>query len=259
MRLLGHDLHMLAGAYALDALETAERERFERHLQHCQQCAQEVRGLRDTAAGLALAVSRVPPSQLRERVLAAAAATRQHPPLVLDQRPAPAPRSAWMPRLAGAAAAIALVAAVVLGFAQAATQGRLDRARAQEQAIEAVLNAPDARIATHRSSVGGTATVVFSDASREMIVTTAHLPSLPASKVYELWLMAPGGSKRAGLLPAPSGGRTAPVLASGVVPGDRAGVTVEPAGGTSRPTTAPILEIPLSGGGQPAAGARRAA
>jgi len=254
VRLLGHDLHILAGAYALDALETAERERFEHHLQHCPQCANEVRGLRDTATGLALAVSRVPPPQLRERVLAAAATTRQHPPPVLDQRTVLPSRSAWMPRLIGAAAAIAVIAAVVLGFAQAATQGRLDRARAQEQAIEAVLSAPDARIATHRSSVGGTATVIFSDVSREMIVTTADLPSLPGSKVYELWLITPGGSKRAGLLPAPSAGRTAPVLASGVAPGDWAGLTVEPAGGTSQPTAAPIVKIPLSG-----AGARSAA
>jgi anti-sigma-K factor RskA len=246
VKLLRQDPHTLAGAYALDALDRAERERFEHHLLRCEPCAREVRDLQQTATRLALAVARVPPPQLRDRVLDAAGRTSQNPPVVNHRRPA-APRPAWVPRLAGVAAVAAVAVAVVLGFTQAATQGRLDRAQAQEQAIDTVLNAPDARIVVHRSSVGGTATVVFSRASHKMIFTTAGLPPLPASKVYELWLMAPGSNRRAGLLPAPSGGRTAPLLASGLVAGDKAGVTVEPAGGTAQPTTNPILEIPLSG------------
>ncbi len=246
MKLLRHDLHTLTGAYALDALENAERDRFEHHLQRCPPCSHEVRGLHGTATRLALAVAEPPPPDLRERVLTAAARTRQHPP-VMDQRPVPQPRSAWLPRLAGVAAAVAVAVAVALGITQSATQGKLDHVQAQERAIEAVLNAPDARIVTHRTSVGGTATAVFSDASHKMIFTTAGLPPLPDNKVYELWLMAPGRARRAGLLPAPSGGRTAPVLATGVAAGDQAGVTVEPAGGTSQPTTTPILAIPLAG------------
>jgi hypothetical protein len=35
------------------------------------------------------------------------------------------------------------------------------------------------------------------------------------------------------------------VLASGLVAGDKVGVTVEPAGGTRQPTTAPILLMSL--------------
>jgi anti-sigma-K factor RskA len=244
--LLRHDLHILTGAYALDALETGERDRFEHHLQRCQPCSHEVRGLHDTATRLALAVARTPPPQLRERVLTAAARTRQNPP-VIDQRPAAPPRSVWVPRLALAAAGVAVAVAAVLGITEAATQSHLDHVQAQEQAIEGVLNAPDARIVTHRTSVGGTATVVFSRSSRKMIFTTAGLPPLPASKVYELWVMAPGNNRRAGLLPAPSGGRTAPLLVADLVPGDQAGVTVEPAGGTAQPTTTPILQIPLVG------------
>jgi len=252
VKLLRNNPHALSGAYALDALDNAERERFEHHLQGCQPCARDVRDLRETATRLALAAAELPPPRLRERVLDAAARTSQNPP-VTDQHPAVPPRHARIPRttriprLAGVVAAAALAVAVVLGFKQAATQGRLDRVQAQEQAIDAVLNAPDARIVTHRATVGGTATVVFSGVSHKMIFTTAGLPPLPASKVYELWLMAPQSNRRAGLLPAPSGGRTAPLLASGLTAGDKAGVTVEPAGGTSQPTTTPILEIPLAG------------
>ncbi len=245
MKLLRHDLHTLTGAYALDALESTERDRFEHHLQRCQPCSHEIRGLHETATRLALAVAESPPPDLRERVLTTAARTRQHPP-VMDQRPVPQPRSAWVPRLAGVAAAVAVAVAVTLGITQSATQSRLDRVRAQEQAIEAVLNAPDATIVSHRASVGGTATVIFSETNHKMIFTTSGLPPLPGNKVYELWLMAPGSNRPAGLLPAPGGGQTAPVLAAGLATGDQAGVTVEPAGGSPQPTTTPILAIPLA-------------
>jgi anti-sigma-K factor RskA len=246
VNLLRHDLHILTGAYALDALEHAEQERFEHHLQRCQPCSHEVRDLHETATQLALAVAEAPPPQLRERVLAAVTRTRQLPPAT-DQRPVPKPRSVWLPRLAAAAAAVAAVVAIVLGVTQSATQSKLDRVQAQEQAIAAVLNAPDVRIASHRTSVGGTATVVFSEVSHKMMVTTAGLPPLPASKVYQLWLIAPGNIRSAGLLPAPTGGRTAPVLTAGLAAGDQAGVTVEPAGGSRQPTTTPIIAIPLAG------------
>jgi anti-sigma-K factor RskA len=57
--------------------------------------------------------------------------------------------------------------------------------------------------------------------------------------------MGPPRIRRAGLLPAPTAGRTAPVLASGLITGDSVGVTVEPAGGTSQPTTSPIVVMSL--------------
>jgi anti-sigma-K factor RskA len=259
VKLLWRDPHGPSGAYALDALENSERERFEQHLQRCESCRQEVRGLHDTATQLALAVARVPPPQLRGLVLEAAARTGQNLPVTdhrtglqprhaRDQRRAGAPRLARVPRLLGVAATAAVAAvAVVLGFTAAAIQHRLDRAQAQEQAIVAVLNAPDARIVVNPVSGGGTATVVFSRASHKMIFTTAGLPPLAASKVYELWVLEPHAARPAGLLPAPSKGRTAPLLAAGLGPGDSAAVTVEPAGGTSQPTHKPIVAIPLTG------------
>jgi anti-sigma-K factor RskA len=125
------------------------------------------------------------------------------------------------------------------------TRRELDRTRAQNQAIAAVLAAPDARIITQATAVGGTATVVVSRAEQKMIFTTTGLPPLPAAKVYELWLIGPPQIRKAGLLPAPSAGKTPPLLASGLVAGDKVGVTVEPAGGTSKPTTTPILLMSL--------------
>jgi anti-sigma-K factor RskA len=244
VRILRHDLHILTGAYAVDAVDGPERDRFENHLRHCRPCDYEVRGLAQTATGLAMAAAMAPPPQLRERVLSAIAVTRQAPPAA-EYRPRSAPRPAWIPRLATAVAAASLAVAVALGVVQHSTQHELDRAQAQNQAIAAVLAAPDARIATQATDDGGTATVVVSRAEHKIVFTTAGLPPLPAHQVYELWLMGPRRNRPAGLLPAPSAGKTAPLLASGLTSGDRIGVTVEPAGGTSRPTSTPILLMSL--------------
>lgn len=240
MKLFRHDLHTLTGAYAVDAIEGSERDRFERHLHRCQPCDHEVRGLRETAGRLAVAVARVPSPQLKERVLAAAAHTRQLPPAAVD-RPQVQARQSWLPRIAVAFGAACLAVAVVLAFALSSTQRQLDSARAQDKAISAVLAAPGARILTARSTVGGTGTVVVAASQERLIFTAAGLPPLSAAKVYQLWLMGPPQTRSAGLLPRPASGRTAPLLAAGLRPGDRVGVTVEPAGGTSQPTTTPIL------------------
>lgn len=245
MRLRRHDLHTLAGAYALDALEEGERERFERHLTHCRSCSEEVRGLAATATNLALAAAEPPPADLRSRVLAAATVTRQLPPATAPEpraRPVTAP---WVPRLAMGVAAVCLVVAVVFGVFDLSAQQQLRAAQAQNRAIAAVLAAPDAQVASQSTTHGGTATVVLSRAEDKVVVTTSGLPSLPSSKVYQLWFIGPTRVQSAGLLPSPSEGRTSPVLASGLREGDQIGMTVEPAGGTSQPTTTPILVMSL--------------
>jgi anti-sigma-K factor RskA len=245
VRRRGHDLHTLTGVYILDAVEPAERDRFEHHLGRCKPCAGEVRGLAATATGLAMAAAMAPPPQLKRQVLAAATVTRQMPPAAERHRPRQARRRSWTPRLAAGVAAACLAVAVALGAAGLHTRRELDNAQAQNQAIAAVLSAPDAQITTQATTNGATATVVVSRAEQKIIFTTAGLPPLPGSKVYELWLMGPPRIREAGLIPAPSAGKTAPLLASGLAAGDKVGVTIEPAGGTSQPTTTPILVMSL--------------
>jgi hypothetical protein len=250
---LRHDLHILSGAYVLDALDSnTERDRFERHLGRCQACAGEVRGLREVTTMLAMAQAVQPPPALRRRVLAAVRRTRQLPPAPaarVRRGPVwwwqPGQRQRWLPRLALAVAGVSVAASAVLGVMLAGLQHRLDVSQAENRAIAGVLAAPDARALTRPTSAGGTATVIVSQAKRELIVTTAGLRRLPATKVYEAWLINPRRTRPAGLLPAPRGGRTRPLLATGLAPGDELGLTVEPAGGTAKPTTTPILVIPL--------------
>jgi anti-sigma-K factor RskA len=47
------------------------------------------------------------------------------------------------------------------------------------------------------------------------------------------------------MLPSPRQGMTGPVLASGLRAGDRLGLTVEPVGGSGRPTSPVILQLAL--------------
>ena len=233
VKILADDLHVLTGSYALDALPDPERAEFERHLRHCPSCDAEVRGLRETAARMAMAQAVSPPPGMEQRVLAAAYRTRQLPPLP------PAHHRRVPRRVAVFAAAASVAAAVALGITQVSTQHQLESTRASAAAISRVVTAPDARIETTRTSAGGSVTVVASAALREAVITAAGLGSPPAGRVYQVWVISPSGARSAGLMAGPS-----TLLASAVVPGDRIGITVEPAGGTSKPTTTPVAVLP---------------
>jgi anti-sigma-K factor RskA len=246
VKVMRDDLHVLTGSYVLDAVSDAEREEFERHLQHCPTCEAEVRGLRETAARLALASAMTPPARMERRVLAAAYQTRQLPPLSADhpRRALPRralphralPRRAFPRRLAVLAAAASMAAAVALGITQLSAQHQLDQARAT--GIARVVTAPDAHIETARTSAGGSVTVVTSVALREAVVSASGMASLPSSRVYQVWVLSPTGARSAGLMHGSS-------LLAAVRPGDRIGITVEPAGGAARPTTTPVAVLPV--------------
>ena len=244
------DPHLQAGVYALDALDAAERERFERHLAECPACERELRGLTETAADLALAAEAAPPPQLRDRVLAALSHVEQDPAAaqVFDLAPPARPtRSAWHWGWWGLAAGLAAAAATViaLSVSLASVQSQLATANSEQHALSSLLSAPGTRIITARTSVGGTVTAVVAPARQKMIFITSGLPALSGARVYQVWLIGPSGIRSAGLLSWQPGGAATPLLATGVRPGDRVGMTVEPAGGTARPTTKPIVLTPF--------------
>jgi len=260
---LRNSQHTFTGVYALDALDTdADVARFERHMARCQSCTSEVRGFRETATRLGIAVSRQPPPTLRAAVMDEVPRTPQLP--ALDDRARhrrPGPRLTWLPRLATAGAAVALAAAITLGVVLVNTQNQLDQTQQQLSqarrqvtmtktelaAINAVRTASDATLLTKATPIGGTVTVVFSASRHQIVVTTRGLPVLRAGKVYQLWLIGSNGNqiRSEGLL-ALHNGQTGPVLISGVLRGDIFGITLEPAGGTVQPTVKPFVAIPAS-------------
>jgi anti-sigma-K factor RskA len=256
----GRDAHTLAGAYAMDAISERDRVRFERHLAGCQECTQEIASLREATARLGAATAVTPPAGLKERVMAAAAMTRQQPPATAEpDAPARAGvivragtwlRSlAWPGRLAMAAAAAAAVAvlalAVVFGVSNGSMRQQLNQAQASSQQMAAVLTAHDARMLTGPVAGGGTATIVMSHSRHALVFTAAGLHVLPASRGYELWLIGPAGTRPVGMLAMGSHGMTGPVIASGLRQGDHLALTDEPAAGASQPTAPMMLDVAL--------------
>jgi anti-sigma-K factor RskA len=241
-----HELHLLTGAYAVDALIGDELAEFERHLEQCAPCAGEVRGLRETTARLGMATAIEPPPWMREQVLAAAGRVRQLPPSGVRLMTADGPRrrrhlSRRLPRpIAVTAMAAAIVALAVL---QIGTRHQLQQAQTKNQTIASVLSASDARIERSNSTVGGTVTAVISPHAAEAVITASGMPTPTDARVYQLWVTSPAGARSVGLLPGSSARATAPVLAGDVRPGDQLAVTIEPAGGTKQPTTIPIVSI----------------
>jgi anti-sigma-K factor RskA len=251
MRVRRDDPHTLAGPYALNALSGPDQAAFERHLGDCDSCRQEAGGLFEAAARLGAATAAEPPPRLREQVLARAARTRQLPPLVpsTDGGGSMArSRTLGMPvarRMAVALAGVGMLVTLAVCGLVFHAQHRLHAVEAHGRAIATVLNAPDATMMSGQARNGGTATVVMSHADGALVLTTARLPALPAGERYQVWLIGPRGVRTAGLLPAPQQGMTPPVIVSGLGAGDKVGLTVEPAGGSGKPTTAPVLMLDL--------------
>ena len=265
----GADLHLLAGAYALGALDEAERDAFERHLADCESCAVEVAEFRATGARLALAASRTPPPELKRQVLARIAEVHQDAPEVTPEAaPAVAPeveagpavRSARPgPSRARRATVFALAASVVAaaglgGVAVWQYERAVDahhqaqQAQADAARIAAVLSAPDAHAVV--GAVGGPAqgvraTVVSSHSQDRAVFLTAGLPGLPHGKTYQLWFNDAGVMRPAGLVAPGAADQT--VLLQGLIgPASGMGITVEPAGGSPHPTSAPIALMPFA-------------
>jgi hypothetical protein len=247
MRIRREVPHTLAGAYALDALTEPDRLRFERHLAGCEACRQEAGSLREAAGRLAAVPAVPPPPHVRERVLAEAARTRQQPPLTADVVAGSGRRAIrWRaPRMAVAIAGGCILVALVLGGLFIHTQRSLSVEQAHNRAIATILNAPDATIMSAKAVKSGSATVVMSHRDHALVLTTAMLPALPAGQRYQVWLMGPRRIRPAGMLPVPHRGMTAPVVVSGVAPGDMVGLTVEPASGSTVPSSAPVLMLVL--------------
>jgi anti-sigma-K factor RskA len=246
------ELMTAAGAYALGALAEPEKSEFEALMADSEQLRAEVTELMDTAVELGLSVAPVdPPPAVRDRILAAVASTPQLAPQAVERREAtrdetPAElkaRSRWstpLARLGAAAAAIALI--VGLGFtARFGIQAQQDMATASQ--VNEIQAAADYQRETVDIAGGGDATLVWSVALQRSALIVDGLTGLPAGSTYELWYIDSQGATPAGTFDVGDDGKRTVVLAGDMGLGDTIGVTIEPAGGSTTPSTDPVIVV----------------
>jgi anti-sigma-K factor RskA len=216
-----HDCGGDAAAYVLGALTSEESEAFRAHLETCAICQDEVESFEQVGAVLGMAAAQQRPSKaLRKQVLNEVRADAR----ARKARSRHAPRYGFSrPAVAGVMAAL-LVAAVV-AWIQIASPGTSTR----------VFNA----------TVGDAQVRLVSDSYAELVVH--HLPQTKDNRIYEVWLQHSHGvlAPTKALFGVTSSGDGA-VDVSGSLKGIKAVlVTEEPAGGTSVPTTKPVIITPL--------------
>lgn len=244
------DVHALAGAYALDALPADERAFFERHLAACDACTNEVAELSETASRLGSAAAQAPPPDLRARILAAADVTRQLPP-----EPAPVEVPSLWERSRGRMlmSVAACLALAVVGLTGVSLNLRNDLRTAQEQVagnadVMAVVAAGDLETVELVLGSGSTpGSFLFSPSQDQGVLVGRGMKDPGNGKTYELWLIHDGTPIPAGVFdPSEDGSAIAAVEGIGIVRGaERVAVTIEPAGGSPRPTGSIIASADL--------------
>lgn len=228
------DIHALSGAYVLDAVTDIERAEFDRHLSGCTPCRDEVCGLRETASHLSLVSSAAPPEALRAKVLASAQTVRPLPPITPALR-----RRRLIPAMA---AAVAMVFALGAGVA-AVVWRPWEPETVQLTLADRVRAAADAQTWTTEVSSGGRVTVIRSRSVGAAVWISSGIGPAPSGRVYELWLQQADESLvPAGLM---SSGDGELVLKGDATAAIGAGLTVEPAGGSTAPTSTPLAFFDL--------------
>lgn len=228
------DLHTLSGAYALDALSEEEAALFATHLEGCPSCREEVREMRDVAARMGAVEAIAPPSALKARILAAADQQAQLPPSVTPIELARSRR--WLPRVAGAAAAVVLLAT---GGVVAYDAVRDEPSReVVAGSVSQVFSASDARTITVTTANGGRLRVATSAQRGQMAVDSRGLPRLKG-RAYQMWAVRNDRPTSVGLIEDVKAGKVMPIPAAGTT----VAITIEPAGGSKVPTGRPIVTM----------------
>jgi anti-sigma-K factor RskA len=235
-----HDIHSLTGAHAAGALPDEERRPFEAHLDECPSCRLEVDGLVATAARLGAAVAAPAPPAMRDRVLSEIVMVRQVSPVVTHlhlRQDAP-----WFRRPLGIAASLLLVLTIGAGGFAATERQRADDAERTAARIIAVVTDPGRGQATRSISSGGEGMVIT--AGGDAVFRASGLATLPSDRAYQLWRLDKSGAHSLGVLGRGTGGSVDQFIED-VNPTDQLGLTVEPKEGSPRPTTTPVILLPV--------------
>ncbi|WAH96478.1 anti-sigma factor [Arthrobacter sp. MMS18-M83] len=252
----------LAEIYALDALSDAERTEIDNYIATAPERSaflDRVRQTRETLATSFTDEAEPRPGLLQDILLqlpqqprlasapspaaeASARPTTQVSPDVVDLAAARGRRDrrrfggvrGWV--AAAAAAAVIALGGVGVGVYVAG----------QNDPVNQVLQAGDVRQATVNVNGGGTATVSISSTKNAVVVRMNGVPAPPAGKVYQMWLIPKDGSDPVsqGLMDAEA--LSHPAVVAGISSAAAIGITVEPVGGSKKPTLPTVAAAPLT-------------
>ncbi|MFQ3660489.1 MAG: anti-sigma factor [Anaerolineae bacterium] len=208
-------LRDLLPAYALGTADPDEARQIEALLAACPEWQSELAAYERLGAEMAALIPPVvPPPAVKARLMQA----------VADRPKRQRPAWGWI------AAACLLIALIVSNAAWAALSSR-------QASLELVLSAqtdaaPDA--------VGR---VLWTRDEPQAVLLLAGMPALPSDQTYQAWMRDGERIVSLGLIRPQPDGRAALVIDGALLTGrfDTVGVTVEPAGGSTTPSTPPIV------------------
>lgn len=235
------------GAYLLGALPELEARVFERHLMGCDECRDELERLRAGAEALPRSAEPLaPPPSLKQSLMAIVEeeAREREASAAAERTGGQAPRPVRRLRLPGfgslrprqlawAAAALVLVGAA-LGLG-------IDRLTSGGSSARTLTAQVDRAAFPH-----GSARLEVRGESRPATLHVSGLAALRDGRVYEVWVQRGDSVRPAGALFAVGAdGRGAASVPQGLKGVDAVLVTRERAGGSPRPTEAPVIRVQI--------------
>jgi anti-sigma-K factor RskA len=233
-------LHDEAAAWVLGALDNAEAAEFVRRMEASPEVRKEVAELQEAADALPFSVVPVgPPPELRDRIMAVVESEAEllHATGARADRPSH-PRTPWWrsllrPLPVAATACVLLLAGLAAGLLIDGGGSESARTVAAQVTGEGTANA--------------TAQVEIDADHAELVVDGMRSPG--AGHVYQVWYVRDGQSDpvpAGALFDVDSSGQGAAALPGGVDDVASVLVSVEPAGGSQKPTTQPVIAANLS-------------
>jgi anti-sigma-K factor RskA len=232
----------LKDAYVLGALPEEERSAFEQYLVTHPDLQAEVEELSNVAGLLAFSPrEQEPPPELRRRIMdtveAEAVQRRVHPR---------AGRRSWLAGLREVVGlrdlALAAAAMLVIGLFSWSMllQGEVRDLQGRVQSLQSQPQGPQMiALGGAGTKQGARAELVTLEGDRAVLVVE-NMPPVPEGKTYQIWVIKGDTPQPSGLF-SPRGGSIAAVVEKPVEGADAVAVTVEPDGGSPKPTTDPML------------------
>jgi anti-sigma-K factor RskA len=233
-------LHDEAAAWVLGALDNTEAAEFVRRMEASPAVRKEVADLQEAADALPFSVVPVgPPPELRDRIMAVVESEAEllHATGARADRPY-RPRTPWWrsllrPLPVAATACVLLLAGLAAGLLIGG--GGSESARTVAAQV------------TGGGTANATAQVEIDADHAELVVDGMRSPG--AGHVYQVWYVRDGQSDpvpAGALFDVDSSGQGAAALPGGVDDVASVLVSVEPAGGSQKPTTQPVIAANLS-------------